>query len=200
MIIDISSYNGKIDWPTVAAKENIERVIHRGTTKNGQLDGRLIENINGIATAYHDTKYPEVDIYKFSYARTYTEAAVEACNLIAMLKIAGIFGVINKIWLDLEEFDGRSHTTKECAEIIAAYDTVCKSYGVKFGIYCSYNYVKNILPKWTQIFDIWMAKWSNSIGMLGDFKNSVQLWQYTNEGKVEGIIGNVDISRRPNDV
>ena len=200
MIIDISSYNGKIDWPTVAAKEDITRVIHRGTTKNGQLDGRLIENINGIARTYHDTKYPEVDIYKFSYARTYAEAAVEAYNLIGMLKVAGLFGVINKIWLDLEEFDGRAHTTKECGEIIAAYDNACRSYGVRFGIYCSYNYVKNILPKWAQIFDIWMAKWSNSIGILGDFKNSVQLWQYTNEGKVEGIIGNVDISRRPNDV
>ena len=197
MIIDISSYNGKIDWPTVAAKENIERVIHQGTTKNGQLDGRLIENINGIALAYHDTKYPVIDIYKFSYARTYAEAAVEAYNLIGMLKVAGVFGVVGKIWLDLEEFDGRSHTTKECAEIIAAYDNVCRAYGVRFGIYCSYNYVKHILPKWAQILDIWMAKWSNSIGMLGDFKNSVQLWQYTNEGKVEGIIGNVDISRRP---
>ena len=197
MIIDISSYNGKIDWPTVAAKENIERVIHRATTKNGQLDGRLIENINGIAAApdFRDKKYPTFDVYKFSYARTYAEAAVEVCNLISMLKIAGVFGVINKIWLDLEEFDGRSHTTKECAEIIAAYVNMCKSYGINFGIYCSYNYVKNILPKWAQIFDIWMAKWSNSMGTLGDFKNSVQLWQYTNEGKVEGIIGNVDISR-----
>ena len=200
MIIDISSYKGKIDWPTVAAKENIERIIHRGTTKNGQLDGRLIENINGIATAYHDTKYPEIDIYKFSYARTYAEAVVEAYNLIGMLKIVGVSGLIGKIWLDLEEFDGRAHTTKECGEIVAAYDNVCRSYGVRFGIYCSYNYVRNILPKWTQIFDIWMAKWASSIGMLGDFKNSVQLWQYTNEGKVEGIIGNVDISRRPNDV
>ena len=200
MIIDISSYNGKIDWPTVAAKENIERVIHRGTTKNGQLDGRLIENINGIARAYHDTKYPAIDVYKFSYARTYAEATVEAYNLIGMLKAAGLCGLISKIWLDLEEFDSRSHTTKECAEIIAAYDNVCSTYCVRFGIYCSYNYVKNILPKWAQTFDIWMAKWSDSIGMLGDFKNSVQLWQYTNEGKVEGITGNVDISRRPNDV
>lgn len=195
MIIDISSYNGKIDWSTVAAKENIERVIHRGTTKNGQLDGRLIENINGIASAYHDKKYPGFDVYKFSYARTYAEAAVEAYNLIGMLKIAGAFGLIDKIWLDLEEFDNRSHTTKECAEIIAAYDSVCKFYGVRFGIYCSYNYVRNILPKWAQIFDIWMAKWSASMGQLGDFKSSVQFWQYTSEGKVEGIVGNVDISK-----
>lgn len=196
MIIDISSYNGKIDWPTVAAKENIERVIHRGTTKNGQLDGRLIENINGIASAYHDTKYPPIDVYKFSYARTYAEAIVEAYNLVSKLQRAGAAGLINTIWLDLEEFDGRAHTTKECAEIIAAYDmTIRRRFVLDFGIYCSYNYVKNILPDWTQAFDIWMAKWSGSIGVLGDFKNSVQLWQYTNEGKVEGITGNVDISR-----
>lgn len=195
MIIDISSYNGKIDWPTVAAKENIERVIHRGTTKNGQLDGRLIENINGIASAYHDTKYPTIDIYKFSYARSYGQAAVEFHNLINSLKLAGMFGIINKIWLDLEEFDGRAHTTLECSEIIAAYVDMCKLECVHFGIYCSYNYVKNILPKWAQIYDIWMAKWSVSMGQLGDFKSSVQFWQYTSEGKVEGINGNVDISK-----
>lgn len=195
MIIDISSYNGKIEWPTVAAKENIERVIHRGTTKNGQLDGRLIENINGIAKAYFYTRYPTTDIYKFSYARTYDHAIVEAINLIKQLRIHRVFGTISTIWLDLEEFDGRAHTTSECAYIIAAYEQICALNNVHFGIYCSYNYVKNILPKWAQINDIWMAKWSSNIGHLDEFKSAVKFWQYDNKGRIEGIVGDVDLTR-----
>lgn len=200
MIIDISSYNGKIDWPTVAAKENIERVIHRGTIKNGQLDGRLIENINGIALAYHDTRYPNVDIYKFSYARNFPDATIEAYNLLNLLKINGLLSLIDTIWLDLEVFADREHTTLECSYIIGAYKGICADYNKPFGIYCSYNYIRNILPKWAAGERIWMAKWSDNLGELGDFKNSVELWQYTNRGVVDGITGNVDISRRPNDV
>lgn len=196
MIIDISSYNGKIDWPTVAAKENIEQVIHRATTKNGHLDGRLIENINGISKAYDGKKYPPIDVYKFSYARNFPDATIEAYNLLNLLKINGLLSLINTIWLDLEEFDGRAHTSLECSYIMGAYKGICADYNKPFGIYCSYNYLRNILPKWAAGERIWMAKWSNSMGTLGYFKSSVELWQYTNEGKVEGIIGNVDISRR----
>lgn len=195
MIIDISSYNGRIDWPTVARENKIDRVIHRGTTKNGQLDGRLIENINGIASAYNDRVYPVIDIYKFSYARTFDAAFVEAYNLIKLLKNKGLFGVISTIWLDLEDFDGRSHYQNECAFVIAAYETVCAQFAINFGIYCNYNYVKNILPKWASNNRIWLAKWADNMGELGDYKNSVELWQYTNKGGIDGITGAVDLSR-----
>lgn len=195
MIIDISSYNGKIDFTAMAASENIERVIMRGTTKNGELDTRLIENING-ACANLSNDVP-IDVYKFSYARNNADATVEAYNLIASLKLHGLFSIIDTIWLDLEDFDGRSHTTKEAAEIIAAYASVCALFGAKFGIYCNYNYLKHILPKWAKIYKIWLARWGTAtIGDTFDF--DVILWQYTSKGTCAGIKGDVDLSKRVN--
>ena len=191
MIIDISSYNGRINFEEMAKTENIERIILRGTTKNGQLDTRFMENVNGICLHLKGTE--PIDVYKFSYARNYGDAAAECYNLIYTLRHKGVFNIIDTIWLDLEDFDGRSHTSAECGVIISAYDTICRMHGVKFGIYCNYNYVKNILPKWAASWPLWMARYNASMGDTGDFKPI--MWQYTSKGTCAGITGNVDISK-----
>ena len=191
MIIDISSCNGKIDFEKMAANEHIERIILRTTTKNGNLDTRFMENLNGTLAKLEDNT--PIDGYKFSYARSYDAAAIEAMELINTLKSAGALKFLNRIWLDLEDFGGRSHTQYEAASVLAAYALVCGYYGVDFGIYCNYNYLKNILPKWAVNYDIWLARWSGSMGKCEPFK--VVLWQYTNTGECSGISGVVDISR-----
>lgn len=191
MVIDISSYNGKIDFAKMAKNEEIERVILRGTTKNGNLDTRFMENLNGVLTELNDNV--AIDVYKFSYARNYADACIECMQLIEILKTRGVFKMINNIWLDIEPFDNREHTTAECSNIIAAYAQICRLFGVEFGIYCNYSYLKNILPKWAQNYQIWVARWGANMGNCEPFK--VVLWQYTSTGRVAGITGNVDLSR-----
>lgn len=191
MIIDISSYNGKINFEEMAKYENIEGVILRATTKNGELDTRFIENING-AMKYLPTEIP-IECYKFSYARTFAEAVIEANNLIAKLKLAGAYTFINRIWLDLEKWGERDYTKEEAGELIAAYSGVCHEYNIPFGIYCNYYYLKNVLPDWAAVFNIWLAKWSNSMGLVDPYK--VIYWQFDNAGRCAGIKGNVDLSR-----
>ena len=191
MIIDISSYNGKIDFAKMAAQENIERVICRGTTKNGELDTRLIENINGICAELPNDV--PIDIYKFSYARNYGDAATECVALLEILKTRGLFSLFNTLWLDIEPFDGREHTANECGQIIAAYANICRLYGVNFGIYCNYSYIKTKVPKWAQNVKFWLARWGAQMGDISPF--NVEIWQYTNKGKCAGIVGDVDISK-----
>ena len=48
MIIDISSYNGKIDFDTLVKENDIERVIMRSTCKNGEPDSALAANITRL--------------------------------------------------------------------------------------------------------------------------------------------------------
>ena len=193
MIIDISSYNGKIDFKELAANENIERVILRSTTKDGELDTRYIENINGILQELPTET--EIDVYKFSYARNFADAYVEAINLIQKIKFSGTFSFIGlgRIWLDLEKWDDRDYTYKEAGEVIAAYSAVCANFHIPFGIYCSYNYLTCIIPKWAQLFPIWLARWSSKMGNCEPF--NVEIWQYTNKGKCAGIKGDVDLSK-----
>lgn len=191
MIIDISSYNGKIDFAEMAQNEEIERVILRGTTKNGNLDTRFIENMNGILTELNDNV--AIDVYKFSYARNFDDACVECVQLLETLNTHGVLKMINNVWLDVEPYDNREHTTNELYDIIAAYAIICRLYRVEFGIYCNYNYLKNILPKWAQNYKIWLARWSGSMGKCEPF--NVVMWQYTNKGQCAGITGDVDLSR-----
>ena len=191
MIIDISSYNGKIDYDLLRQGEKIERVILRATTKNGELDGRFIENLNGIITKL-DTDVI-IDAYKFSYSRDYVNATLEAYELIARLKQAGAIQFINILWLDLEAWGGRDYLYKEAGEVIAAYANVCAQFGVKFGIYCNYYYLLSIVPKWAKIWPFWVARWSSKLGDVSEY--NVKLWQYSNKGQLAGIKGNVDLSR-----
>ena len=190
MIIDISSYNGKIDFAKMKANESIERIIMRASTKNMNLDTRLIENINGaIASGIKN-----IDLYKFSYARNYADACVECSILIEQLKAKGLMHFFDVLWLDLEPFDNREHTTDEVAQIICAYANICRLNGVYLGVYCNYSYLKNIVPKWAYNYDFWIARWTH--GNLGDtFGANVVYWQYDNKGKCAGITGDVDISR-----
>lgn len=192
MVIDLSSYNGKVDFEKVNKAANIERVILRGTTRNGNLDTRFIENLNGAMKSFPDDCI--INAYKFSYARTYSGAAVECTQLLETLRGIGAFNFLTHLWLDLEPFDDKNHTTQECAEIIAAYNNVCDVYGMRVGIYCNYSYAKNIIPKWAATIPLWLARWtSGEMGDVSPFKPV--LWQYTSKGKVDGIGGNVDISR-----
>lgn len=192
MIIDLSSYNGKIDFEKVNKAANIERVILRGTTRNGNLDTRFIENLNGAMKSLPDDCI--IDAYKFSYARTYANAALECTQLLETLRGAGAITFIEHLWLDLEPFDDKSHSMQECAEIIAAYSNVCDINDIWLGIYCNYSYAKSVIPKWAARFPLWLARWtSGEMGDVSPFKPV--LWQYTSKGNVDGIIGNVDISR-----
>ena len=192
MIIDISSYNGTIDFEKLNKNYPMERVILRGTTRNGNIDTRFVEHLNGCLEYLPNDCI--IDAYKFSYARTYANAAIECTQLLESISSVGALPFITDIWLDLEPFDDKSHTTAECAEIIAAYMDICKGYNKPLGIYASYSYCKRILPKWAQNIPIWCARWTD--GDMGDIKPfKAVLWQYSSKGQLLGINGNVDLSR-----
>ena len=191
MIIDISAYNGHIDWQKVKEQNYIERVILRATTKNGEPDALFSENFKAILKVY-DNKMP-IDVYKFSYAFNYSDAAAEAYKLIATLKQLNVLHHINRLWLDLEPANNEIHTASECDQVISAYASICDIYEVPFGIYCNYSYLKSNMRHWTKIFPFWLARWNDTMGDTEGF--DIRMWQYSDKGSVAGINGAVDLSR-----
>lgn len=190
MIIDISSYQGNINFNQVFQENDIERIILRSTIKNGDFDSKFLSNLHEIKKLKPDMK---VDCYKFTYARNFNEASLEAFELVTMLKVSLADQYINTIWLDIEPVTGHVHDKSECAQIISAYALVLDQYGYQLGIYCNYTYAKTNIPEWAQIFPMWLARWNNELGQVPPFKPSI--WQYTSEGSVAGIQGHVDLSR-----
>ena len=193
MIIDVSSNQGAIDWQKVAATGEVDGVILRATTKNGNLDVRAMENFNGVFKYLPDVK--EISAYKFSYARTFEDASIEAFKLLQTLKAASILKYLDRVYLDLEGFSGRDYTTAESSAVIYAYILAFDHFGVydKFALYFNYNYLKNIIdPMWRNL-PIWLARYNSTIGDV--FGANVILWQYTSTGRIDGISTNVDKSQ-----
>lgn len=195
MIIDVSSYQGKIDWATVS-KTGVEGVILRSTTKNGKMDTRAIENYNGILQNMND-KLNFLGFYKFSYARDFVGAAKECLSTLRTMGAHGITKeAVDCFYLDMEAWGGRDYTREEADAVILGYSYICDKLGVKFGIYSNYNYLKNIIdPVWAGL-PLWYARYNSVMGDISPWIPDI--WQYTSSGHVDGIIGNVDISKRVN--
>ena len=192
MIIDVSSNQGKIDWAKVS-KQNVTRVILRSTTKNGKLDTRTLENYNGILQNMN-SKLQALDFYKFSYVRSYSAARFEALQALWLLEHSGIrLEVMDYFFLDLEAWDGRDYTSEEAGNVILGYKDTCDIMGVKMGIYANYNYIRNIIPREFSDFPLWIARYNSTLGNVNPWRP--MFWQYTSTGHVDGIQGNVDISK-----
>ena len=189
MIIDISSYNGVIDFDTLIKENNIERIIMRSTTKNGEPDSALAANISRLKKV--NDSIP-IDFYKFTYAKCFADAVLEATELYYILTCMLLLRTPENIFLDIEPVNGKVQTPREISEIIAGYKTVFMQYGMPLGIYCSYSYLKN-MPTWAHDFPFWIARWNDTLGDTSDF--NVKMWQYSDKGNVKGINGPVDLSR-----
>lgn len=191
MFLDLSSNQGKIDWTMVHEVPDINGIILRSTTKNGQLDTRLIEYYNGILQ--HKSDIDEISVYKFSYERTYAAARMEAHKTLSALSMKGVH--FDFFYLDLEGFGGRDYTREEANEVILAYMDTFATSGQenKLRLYFNYNYLKNIIdPFWFNV-PIWLARYNKEMG--DTFGANIVLWQYTSKGTVPGIPSNVDISK-----
>lgn len=189
MILDISSYNGAIDWNKVTKLNQIDRVILRGTTKNGNLDTKTAENYRALKTL----KIP-VDVYKFSYATSAQSGYDECVNLLKKLASADI--KFTELWLDIENIDGVSWTKQRAFNVICGYMAALGVMGqeIDFGIYCNVDYLNRVIPNEFKLnLDLWVARWTNC--GLGLNQPNIKLWQYTSKGEIDGISGNVDISR-----
>lgn len=196
IILDISSNQGVIDWAKVSKDpQKVNGVILRATTRNGNLDVRTVQNYNGILQNMNDN-LNGLSFYKFSYARDYMSARIECMKTLHRLFDAGIRkDIIDMFYLDLEAWGGRDYTRDECNEVITGYFNVCNEMDVNLGLYFNYNYAKNIVdPVWHYVLPLWIARYNSTIGDVKPWKPI--LWQYTSKGHVDGINGNVDISKK----
>lgn len=184
--IDISSNQGIIDFSKV--KDNVDFIILRSTTRNNNAD-----------TMWHtylrecDKYNIPTECYKYSYAKNETDAISEANSVIQLLN-----GRKMRVWLDLENQDqynsiGKGGITK----VANAFIKTLESKGYEVGIYCNLNWYNNYLDK--SLFTnhkLWIARYGKQETIVNEkYKPNVGecAWQYCSVGKVNGIIGNVDL-------
>ena len=188
--IDVSTYQGDIDWEKVAAsgvKFVFIRLGYRGY-ESGLLvkDDRFEDNIrgalqNGIA----------VGVYVVTQAISVEEAVEEAQFVMENIRP---YNVTWPIVLDIEDAASATARTAELSQqartdhAIAFCETVKES-GYTPMLYCNIRWFIEKLDI-TRItdYDKWFAQYFRK----PFFPYAFQVWQYSSTGRIDGIEGNVD--------
>lgn len=190
--VDVSEYQGVIDWEKVKGAGVEFAIIRAGYRTYGggviTLDNSLITNIDGANAAGID-----VGVYFFSQAIT-TEEAIEEAD--AILNAVAGRKITYPIVFDWEIiYDDTARTDKMTVEGLAdccvAFCERVKSAGYTPMVYqnASTSTHKLDLPR-IKDYDFWLAEYTD----FPTFYYEYDMWQYTSEGKVPGIEGNVDMN------
>lgn len=172
-IIDVSKWQGNIDWPTVKAN-GVSLAILRVQDGQKVYDEKIAQNIQGC----QQNNIP-FGVYGFFRARNAEQGRIEAELLVSRTRASGggaLFYVID-------------------CETIAVTPTAIKaaidyfiSQGLKCGIYFAHHLYGEFGGDYGQHFT-WIPRYGNKP------KYACDLWQYTSHGTIPGIKGYVDLNQ-----
>lgn len=189
--IDVSRWNGTIDWKTVA-NYGMGFAILRITEKGNIVDSTFEPNYKGCI----ENKIP-VGVYKYSYATTIAQIEDEANVVIKTLNKRRLD---YPVFLDIEDKCQENLSDSLMMKMIEAFRAIIIKAGYKFGIYCGYSWYQNQLPEGAKKYDVWTARYpSNDTGELQErlrvpASNGVIGWQYSSKATINGIQTKVDRS------
>lgn len=195
-VIDVSGWQGDIDWAKAKA-DGVEGVIIRlGYGEGNNADKKAQRNISeckrfGIPFG----------IYWYSYADTPALAKEEGADVVAKLKQFGVnpSDLAYPVYYDLEKWTWEGHKPPTDPNvynnIVNNWYSALQSAGYKnLGVYSYTSYLQGPL-KHADIYakTTWVAQYGARMGF-DSFPTNSRGWQYTSSGKVNGISGNVDMN------
>ena len=195
-VIDVSEWQGDIDWAKAKA-DGVEGVIIRlGYGEGNNADKKARRNISeckrlGIPFG----------IYWYSYADTPSIAKEEGADVVAKLKQFGVnpSDLAYPVYYDLEKWTWEGHQPPTDPNvynnIVNNWYSALQSAGYKnLGVYSYTSYLQGPL-KHVDIYakTTWVAQYGARMGF-DSFPTNSRGWQYTSTGKVDGISGNVDMN------
>lgn len=190
--IDVSQYQGDIDWKAVAesgVEFAIIRVAARGWGVSGTLmrDADFEENLrearaNGIL----------VGAYIFSQAITVEEGIEEAKHL---MKLIQGYTIDLPLVIDFEYASGSSgetgrlyHANLSRAEHTAICNAFCdtvEAAGYASMVYANRNMLENHMNA-GELDRVWLANYTTQTWYKGDY----EYWQFSSNGRIDGITSN----------
>ena len=190
--VDVSSYQGTINWKNVA-KDGVDFAMIRAGGRyygSGDLfeDTRFRANVQGASNAGLT-----VGVYFFSQATTPEEAREEAEFLLERLEDYDITGPVAFDWENIT-YDTARTDSVDNETLTAIADTFCRTIVeagytpmIYFNQYLAY--LRYDLSQLTQ-YPFWLAQY----GETPSFRYHFHMWQYSEAGQVDGIQGKVDLN------
>lgn len=187
--IDVSKWQGEIDWKKVA-EEGVEFVILRMGYQNG-FDGEVLidpyfeQNIQGCL----QNNLP-VAVYLSSYAKTVNEAKTQATWICENLRNYNCEGIIIAFdWENWSSFNKLGLSLTDINNIADVFMDECVNLKYKSILYSSKTYLENVWQN-TKQYPVWLAHYVNQTTYEGSYK----IWQFCQTGIIDGISGYVDIN------
>lgn len=195
--LDISNHqnqSGSIDFNRIKSS-GYNFVIIKASEGSSYQDPSFKSNANGAAAAGL-----KIAAYHFFRAANQNEARAEADYFIKALSNAGYHASnIGYVFLDVETNDNNLSKTNLTANVIAFFDQMKARGFNKLGVYSYLYFFKDHLDlnrlkaaqQQSQRFLIWMAAY-HSVNQGPNANFPVDIWQYSDHGQVNGVVGNVD--------
>lgn len=185
--IDVSRWQGKIDW-TKVKKDGVEFAMIRGGYGENQVDSRFHENARGANAA----GIP-MGIYWFSYALNPEMARKEAGYAV---ELARQYQVSWPIAYDFEydsvayaEKNGVIITRSLATRMAKAFCEEVKKLGYIPMFYANLEYLEQYFDRSQLPYDLWYAQYGSTAAVI-----EKTIWQYSSQGRISGIEGAVDLN------
>lgn len=184
--IDVSKYQGVIDWYKVKASGIQYAILRVGIGDNiiTQDDTKFKYNADMC------TKLGiPFGVYIYSYAKDVNHALSEAKHVLRVIKG---YKLDYPVYYDLED----AGTTQKCSKIVIGdmaevFCTEIQKAGYYPAIYANKYWFTSVLTdKRFNKWDKWVAQYSSQCTYTGKY----QMWQKASNGSVPGIKGNVDMN------
>lgn len=200
--IDVSKYQGVIDWDSVA-KDNVKFAMIRVGYRTGKT-GELREDPYAEYNLYQAQKAGvQIGIYFFSTAVNEEEALEEANWVIDFIKD---YPITYPVVYNCEGFNEAGNrmnglSVEDRTTNAKVFLEAVRKAGYNPMFYASKNELINNTcwntDDLSDKYDIWIsqyisAKYSDSIKP--DYTGTYSMWQYTSTGRVDGIEGDVDMN------
>lgn len=194
--IDVSYYQGNIDWKKVknsGVEFVIIRVGYRGYGSAGTLveDPKFKTYLDGAAKAGL-----KVGVYFYTQAITTAEAQEEAKFVLDRIKG---YSLQMPVYYDIESVDydtGRLDSAglskaQKTALCTAFCDTIIKS-GYSAGVYANYTWLNYYIDGagLGKKYPIWLAHYTSNT----NYDQRMDMWQYSGSGTVSGISAYTDVN------
>ena len=177
--IDVSKYQGSINWQQVKNQGVRFAMIRVGTTKKG-LDEQFINNINGANAAGVRT-----GIYIYSYATTPEAAAAEANQVLAWI---APYTVTFPIAIDIEDSCQKGLSSAQLQAIADTFCGIINANGYEPMVYASRNWFAGRMP------NVSAAKWVAQYNSYCDYPGDYAMWQSSSHGTYSGVPTRVDVN------
>ena len=191
LVIDVSRYNGSIDWNSVKASGinyAMIRVGYRGyETANLVLDSRFHENMSQATAAGI-----KVGAYIVTQAVDTTEAVEEASFIVSA---CSGYNISLPLAIDVESAGngsgrGDKISSSQRTAVINAFAQTVRNSGYSAILYANKDWMNNRIYAGNVGCSVWLAQYNSKCTYTGPFT----IWQFTEKARVNGISGNVDMS------